>query len=308
MKISPIFYMGNKKKLINKGLIELFPKDIHTFYDLFGGSGIVSMNTNAQSYVIADKDGNLVSLYDMFTFYEPDEIISAIENLIDKYNLPREGTKRNVYSDKQKIEQYKRAYHNLRDYYNTFRLQTIEETDTHDFTIVFYTLCFFSFSQQFRFNSKGQFNMPFGNNYFTEKNKEYIRNGCDFFGGDNVVTLWGEFEEIYHLHDNAKAIHSKDFFYFDPPYSITTSTYTENRNGEKGWDSSDDLRLFNLCDELNTKGIKFAMSNVFECKGKVNTPLIEWANKYNVHHFTEHTYSACGKGNSKADEVLIMNY
>jgi len=28
---SPIFYMGNKKKLINKGLIELFPKNINTF-------------------------------------------------------------------------------------------------------------------------------------------------------------------------------------------------------------------------------------------------------------------------------------
>ena len=46
MIISPIFYMGNKKKLIKKGLVDLFPKNINTFVEPFGGTGIVSMNTN----------------------------------------------------------------------------------------------------------------------------------------------------------------------------------------------------------------------------------------------------------------------
>ena len=40
---SPIFYMGNKYKLL-KQLIPLFPKQCDTFLDLFGGSGVVSMN------------------------------------------------------------------------------------------------------------------------------------------------------------------------------------------------------------------------------------------------------------------------
>ena len=35
---SPIFYMGNKFKLM-KDLKELFPKECDTFVDLFGGSG-----------------------------------------------------------------------------------------------------------------------------------------------------------------------------------------------------------------------------------------------------------------------------
>lgn len=39
--------MGNKKRLINKGLIKMFPNNINTFVDLFAGSGIVSMNTRA---------------------------------------------------------------------------------------------------------------------------------------------------------------------------------------------------------------------------------------------------------------------
>lgn len=150
--------MGNKKKLINKGLIGLFPKNINRFYDIFGGSGIVSMNTKANSYVLNDINKHLVSLYMMFTHYSADEIISAIESNIEKYGLARERTKRNEFHDKAKIEQYKSAYNSLRDKYNsTFNI------------FDFYTLMFYSFSQQFRFNNKGLFNMPCGNDCFSEK-------------------------------------------------------------------------------------------------------------------------------------------
>ena len=102
MKISPIFYMGNKKKLIKKGLIELFPKDINTMVDLFAGSSIVSMNTLANKYVISDTDVNLVSLYKLFKDKGSDTIINHINNRIDEYGLARERTKRNEFKDKEK--------------------------------------------------------------------------------------------------------------------------------------------------------------------------------------------------------------
>ena len=52
MKISPIFYMGNKRRLIKRGLIDLFPEDINIFVEPFGGSGIVSMNVKANKYLM----------------------------------------------------------------------------------------------------------------------------------------------------------------------------------------------------------------------------------------------------------------
>ena len=110
MKISPIFYMGNKKKLINKGLIGLFPKNISMFVDLFAGSCIVSMNTEASKYIINDIDTNLIDLYNMFKFNEADTIIEHIENRIEEYGLAKERTKRNEFKDKEKIERYKKAY------------------------------------------------------------------------------------------------------------------------------------------------------------------------------------------------------
>ncbi|EAV9692004.1 DNA adenine methylase, partial [Campylobacter coli] len=44
---SPILYMGNKNRLIRRGLINLFPKNINHFIDAFAGSATVSMNTQA---------------------------------------------------------------------------------------------------------------------------------------------------------------------------------------------------------------------------------------------------------------------
>ena len=68
--------------------------------------------------------------------------------------------------------------------------------------------------------------------------------------------------------------------------------------------------LFSLCEQLNSKGKKFGMSNVFENKGIINQHLIDWCNKNNfkVYTFDKHTYMACGKGNSNSKEVYICNY
>ena len=95
--------MGNKKRLINKGLIDLFPRDIDTFVDVFAGSAIVSMNTTAYRYIVNDIDNNLNDLYKLFCNAEPDFIISHINKRIDEYGLSRERTKRNEYHDIEQI-------------------------------------------------------------------------------------------------------------------------------------------------------------------------------------------------------------
>lgn len=52
---SPIFYMGNKYKLLPQ-LLPLFPKNINRFYDLFGGSGCVSGNVEANKIIYNELD------------------------------------------------------------------------------------------------------------------------------------------------------------------------------------------------------------------------------------------------------------
>ena len=284
--------MGNKKKLINKGLIDLFPKDINTFYDLFAGSAIVSMNVEANKYFVNDIDYHLYELYAMFKVFSDDVIIRHIEDRIDEYGLARERTKRNEYKDKEKIEQYKAAYMKLRTEYNKYQGANVLD---------FYTLMFYSFSQQFRFNSKGDFNMPCGNDCFSDKNREYISNGTKFFKRDNVKINNGDFQKLC-----VEELNKDDFVYLDPPYFNTTATYNENN----GWSEKDEATLYSLCERLNENEIKFGMSNVFENKNIKNQKLIDWCdkNKWNVYTFDKFTYMACGKGNSNAKEVFITNY
>ena len=290
MKISPIFYMGNKKKLIKKGLIELFPNDINTMVDLFAGSSIVSMNTLANKYIISDIDTNLVNLYKLFKDKDSDTIINHIDNRINEYGLARERTKRNEFKDKEKIELYKQAYMNFRKHYN-------ENKNVLDF----YTLMFYSFSQQFRFNNKGDFNMPCGNDCFSESNKEYILNGCKFFNQSNVHIFNNDFRLL-----KVNKLNENDFVYLDPPYLNTTAVYNENG----GWTEQDEDDLYALCEQLNKANIKFGLSNVFENKGNKNEKLINWCdrNNWNVYTFDRFTYMVCGKGNSNAQEVFITNY
>lgn len=294
IKISPIFYMGNKKKLINKGLVDLFPKEIDTFIDMFAGSSVVSMNVTAKRYIINDIDNNLADLYFMFKSYPCQKIIDHIENHIKQYGLARERTKRNQYTDKEKLATYKEAYLKLRNEYNSHPLN---ERSTLDF----YTLMFYSFSQQFRFNSKGDFNMPIGNDCFSEKNKDYIKSGCEFFQKDNVHCFNKDFRKL-----KVDKIKNSDFVYFDPPYLNTTATYTENG----GWNDTDEEDLYSLCEELDSKRIKFGLSNVFKCKGNTNKHLMQWCDnrKWNIYTFDKFTYMACGRGNANAQEVYIRNY
>ena len=77
----------------------------------------------------------------------------------------------------------------------------------------------------------------------------------------------------------------------------------------KELDSEEERKLLNLLDFLNENHVRFALSNVFEHKGRRNDILIEWANKYNV-HVVHSNYISYYDNSIKTDtiEVLITNF
>jgi len=83
-------------------------------------------------------------------------------------------------------------------------------------------------------------------------------------------------------------------------------------NEQSGWTEAHERALLELLDDVNAKGIKFALSNVLENKGKSNDILRAWSQKYNIYHLN-HTYGNCSyhakdKSSGSTDEVLITNY
>lgn len=287
---SPILYMGSKRKLISKGLNYLFPEKINNFYDVFTGSGIVSMNVGAKKYHINDINPILHKYYNLFKDKEAVYIINQINANISKYKLPLEQTNRTTFKNTDKIKEYKTAYNNLRKEYNKNKK-----------VIDLYTLMFFSFSQQVRFNKSGEFNMPFGNNCFSENSKKNIITGCDFFKKNNLnITSYDCFDILN------RDFKKDDFVYLDPPYLNTLATYNENN----GWTCEQDKKLRQQLLKLHKSGVKFGMSNVFYNKDFENRELIDWciSNKLNVYTVNGFKYSACGTKNKKTMEVYICNY
>lgn len=276
---SPIFYMGNKKRLIEKGLIDLFPKDIETFYDLFAGSCAVAMNANAVYYEVNDANEKIMDLVQWFCYYTPEKIIGRLEELIEKYELPTFSTDTRKYKGNREV--YKTRFNKLRDDYNT----------TKDSELL-YLLNIFSNSHMIRFNSNGDFNMPFGNGYLTGDIKETLLN-------HNLEKItYISRHDFRHYKD--VDFQNKDFVYLDPPYFTSNATYNESN----GWTEEDESDFHEFCDLLNNKNIKFGISNIIE-----NTKLMEWANKnnYKIHIFGE-LHCTCGNGNKKRTEIYIYNY
>lgn len=138
---------------------------------------------------------------------------------------------------------------------------------------------------------------------------EDVWNKCYRGNGDDKTTyqckrMSSLFKDVY---DDGKVVYKDINRYCDPPYLITVASYNENG----GWGEQAERDLLAKLDELTGAGVRFALSNVLESKGKENTILKKWAEKYTV-HYLDHTYSNCSyhkkDKQSKDVEVLITNY
>lgn len=281
---SPMNYTGGKYKLLPQ-ILPLFPTEINTFVDLFTGGGNIAVNVNANKIIANDFEPHIIGIYKTFQKYEIEELIKTIEVAIQAFGLTIENADN---------------FNNFRAYYN----KHIEDGYSFIMPIMLYVLICYSFNHQFRFNSKGEFNMPFGKNRSQWNNtmKKNLINFHKVITEKNIIFTNKDFNEL-----KIDKLSSNDFVYCDPPYLITCATYNE----KDGWNENCERKLLELLDKLNSQSVKFALSNVLFSKGKTNDILIEWSKKYNVHHL-DYTYQNCNyhtkDKESKPDEVLITNY
>lgn len=270
---SPMNYTGGKYKLLNQ-ILPLFPKDINTFVDLFTGGCNVAVNVNANKIIANDLCTQVIDIYKGIQNNTTEKNIKMIEKTINKYNLNKEN---------------KDSYLKLRSDYNDNKKW-----------YVLYTLLTHSFNNQVRFNQKGEFNMPFGKRNFNSKLKQKFKDFSNAIQKKDIEFTNKNFKDL-----DINKLGENDFVYLDPPYLVTEATYNT------GWSEETEKELLSLCDRLNEKGIKFAISNVLEHNGSKNEILINWSKNYNV-NYLDYDYSNCNyhkKDNGhKSIEVLITNY
>lgn len=248
------------------------------------GGGNVSVNVDATHVIYNDSLWQVSKLLESFSKLDLESVVEQIDTYITEFQLSKEN---------------KDGYLSLREKYNR-----LEDKSTHTASVMLYTLICYSFNNQIRFNSKQEYNMPFGkdrssfNPALREKFNSFVRKlqsmSIDFHAKD--------FREL-----KVQDLNFKDMVYCDPPYLITVASYNENG----GWGEKDEKDLLGILDKVDEIGARFALSNVLESKGNSNEILKAWAGNYNVHYLT-HTYSNCSYHKkdkiSKDVEVLITNY
>jgi DNA adenine methylase len=103
--------------------------------------------------------------------------------------------------------------------------------------------------------------------------------------------------------DAVKDISKGAFVYFDPPYEPVSKSSNFTGYVQGGFDMFDQVRLRDLCNRLNEKGVKFLLSNSA-------TSLIEDLYKdYEINYVkASRSINSNGKKRGEIDELLIRNY
>lgn len=278
---SPLNYIGGKYKLLPQ-LMKFFPQKIHTMVDLFAGGCDVCSNIKAEKIYANDNNPYVIGIYQAFQKISIQELLTYLEETIEKNHLSLTN---------------KEAYYLFRRAYN--------ETAGRN-PLDLYILVCYAFNHQFRFNSRHEFNSPFGQNRSCF-NPAMRANLTEFHR--RVQTI--EFSAVDFKDFDLSSLKEGDFLYADPPYLITTGSYNDGKRGFEGWSEEDDRALFNLLDQLDKQGVKFAFSNVSEHKGAKNKALMAWKKKYHTHkiHYDYKNSSYHAKNTDKPTrEILITNY
>lgn len=294
---SPLFYVGDKYKLMTQ-LLNLFPKEIDEFYEPFVGGGTVFLNVTAKKYYLNDIDKNLIDIHRFLieNSKNPSKFFSDVEKIIYKYNLSR-SFKEDVIPDSLK-KKWKKTYFAKFNKGGYEKLREYVNKNKKNDPLILYILLIYGFNRMLRFNGGGRFNLPVGNVDFNKNVVNALNNYFDFVHNKKILVSSKDFRDFLSKKDFSK----NDFVYLDPPYLISASEYN------KFWDQASESDLLSLIDELDKKGIRFALSNITHYNGSKNNLLIKWMKKYGAHKVKSNYISYHNNKQKKINEVLITNY
>lgn len=301
---SPLNYTGGKFKLLPQ-ILPLFPKDLSRVIDLFCGGCNVGINVAASKVTFNDTNECLIRLFDVFGRLDKELVFSEISRIIDRFELSRSWEKGYAYyqcgSSSDGLGSYNRQrFLKLREAFNG------KEERDDEYYLMLYVLIVYSFNNQIRFNSKGQFNLPVGKRDFNPRMQKKLSAFMDRIKSGDYQFTNRDFRKI-----QPEECGPDTFFYVDPPYLITTATYNE----QNGWTEADEADLLVYLDRVDGCGLRFALSNVVESRGRVNEILVDWVNRHEGRYrmipldfsYSNSNYHIKDRTGA-TKEVLVVNY
>ena len=294
---SPLFYVGDKYKLVRE-IRTHFPLHINRLIEPFVGGGSVMLNVDADDYLLNDIDSFVISLHRMLQGYigREGEFMNELYAIIDQYGLSL--SLRNDVVPKDLKTAYPKTYYARYNKTGYQRMKADFIADGQQDMLRLYLLLIYGFNHMLRFNGKGQFNLPVGN-------VDFNKNVQDALTG--YFRLLSQKQTEWHNEDYRQFLgniifQEGDLVYLDPPYLITFSEYN------KLWNEDTERDLLTLLNNLNERGVNFAISNVTHYRGRTNTLFLEWSAQYHTHSIKSNYISFNDNSIKQFSEVLVTNY
>lgn len=323
------FSMGNKNKLINDKSVELttlynnikyknkdFISRLQSLQDAWVGlesildNSIDVFNTTYSKYK-ANKIAkeNLIKNIELFVNDNKKAFKQLLNaELLKHYGIFEKELLRNISAKLVRMKDLEEKKGNLpeKDIYDNFECALKGSFymfiralyNKYDNSEYFYFIREYCYSSMFRYNSNGEFNVPYGGISYNRKNFQrkidYIKSKelqSHFVNTDIYNLDFEEFLDKIHLSKN-------DFIFLDPPYDTDFSSYVNNT-----FDKQDQERLANYL--INKCPAKFML--VIK-----NTDFISelYSNKGLYITSFDKTYmvSFKGRNNRDCEHLLITNY
>lgn len=272
--IPPIKIQGIKTKIIPQIYENVKKYGIHgTYYEPFMGSGIVGFNLKPARAVFADSNPHIINFY----------------NAIKQETITREIARDFLLQTGEELRK------NGVEYYLEVRSRFNKEGSSLDFLFLNRSC----FNGLMRFNSKGEFNVPYckkDNRFavpYVTKIVNQIDNVAKIIKNNDYFFVNTDYREIL------IGIREGDFIYLDPPYIDRHSDYYN------AWKEEDEEFLYNF---LQRTSISFILSTWDSSSYRSNPYAMKWWKKFNYMSISHFYHVGAREENRKQIiELLVSN-
>ena len=271
--VAPVLkWVGGKRQLLDS-IVPLMPKKISSYCEPFFGGGAVLFYMQPKKAHINDINTDLMLVYEVIKNNVNDliEELSSFKNEAEYfYDIRNWDRDREKYSCLSEIKKAARFLYLNKTCYNGL----------------------------YRVNNAGEFNSPFGS-YKNPNivNAPVLRAVSSYFSTNDITFSSLDYADVL------KNVKKNTFVYLDPPYDPISSTSNFTGYNKGGFDRKDQSKLKECCDELNSRGVKFMLSNS-------STDFIR--EQYVYYNITtiqaKRIINSAVEKRGQVDEVVIRNY
>ncbi|MFK2309771.1 DNA adenine methylase [Bacteroides fragilis] len=266
-------WVGGKRQLIPE-IRKRLPKGVinRPYYEPFVGGGALFFDLQPKCAIINDYNEELINVYRVIRD-NPHELIEDLkkhENTAEYFYEIRAIDRQPFFNALGKIERASRIIYLNKTCYNGL----------------------------YRVNNAGEFNSPFGK-YKNPNiiNEPVIKAVSKYLNSAKIQICNVDYQEIL------KDIPANSFVYLDPPYHPISESSNFTGYVQGGWNEKDQLRLRDVCNILNSKGVRFLLSN------SASAFIKEIYSNYNIHVVqANRAINSDSSKRGQVNEFLISNY